>query len=422
MLQRKQLGRRARRAVNAVMLRLRLVPQAARAHAATMRPGPLLAVFAVVCVVFATVAGFLATAVLLRPVGALLFASSGLTERPEAAALAGAPADGLARFQFTASGARDAMPLNYAALPLTRPEADLLLAYLRPTDTYLEFGASGATLAFPRRVAAAYAVEHRRRVCAVLAAELSEHARPLHRLRAFCAPADADAGAGGYREYASFVDVPRNNISDVHFDAVFLNGPARLACALRALPQLRLGSRVFFPGFFARQRLHARVFDYFDEVARVRARASPAGGLVVLTPKRRFIGRGDVLEEREVHALYDAAPPEDGPASDSEADFAVVQRPDAGGLDYYAMAAEMSRTSARMRLALDAVALPIVAAMWAALQRLFLNFFLPLIAAASGGAMIAQVEASKEGERRGVTGEGGADVAQDAEPLLEKAD
>lgn len=292
--------------------------------------------------------------------------------------------------------------VNYASLPMRRPEVDLLLSYLRPTDVYLEFGASGTTLSFPHLVRQAYSVEHDMRVCQGISEEMRAHAELSFKLRAFCAPVPAGRDnwavtspfeEGSYRAFHNYVDFPRANLSGVLFDRVLINGRARVACALRVLPQLHPTSLVFFHDFFLRPAHYAAVLAYYDEVARVVAHAGVTGytdapmGLVVLRPKRDYvvIDAPDVSIAR-VNAIYDAY--KEMPPSSETTGFDVatrhgLDRTDQGGFPYYEMSRALARQTTRTRLLLDAVALPFVFVIYFILDLLLRRVFRDAISSSS---------------------------------------
>lgn len=289
--------------------------------------------------------------------------------------------------------------VNYAALPMRRPEVDLMLSYLRPTDVYLEYGASGTTLSFPHLVRQSYSIEHDSHVCEGISHELLAHKELSSKLRAFCAsvPQGRDGWAhtspfeeGSYRAFHNYVDFPRLNLSDVHFDRVLINGRARVACALRILPQLHPSSLIFFHDFFLRPAHYSVILQYYDEVSRVMAHVIPDGytdepmGLVVLRPKFDYVvADAPDIPIARINAIYDSYDEKAPSLSTTGASVAMdhgLLRSDEGGFPYNEMRQSLSRQTSRTRLLLDVICIPFVILTYFALDLLFRRVFLEAIA------------------------------------------
>ncbi|KAI0556593.1 hypothetical protein FGB62_493g03 [Gracilaria domingensis] len=282
---------------------------------------------------------------------------------------------------------------------MRRPEADLMLSYLSPEDAYFEYGASGTTLAVPSLVHTAFSVDHDVQVCKGVDAEMHRHKHLSHTLRAFCVPvAPGHAGwgtvspfeEGSYAAFQNYVDLPRSNLSDQLFDKVLINGRARVACALRILPQLKPTSLVFFHDFFLRPAHYAAVLPFYHEVARVVAHGPVKGytdepmGLLVLRPREEYI-RSDVSISR-INAIYaqytEEQPSEASTQIEIAYDHGLLQS-DRGAFPYVAFRRQLSRQTTYMRILLDLVAIPFVILTYMVLRDIFRKVFLEALSTAS---------------------------------------
>lgn len=365
-----------------------------------LRPSLILAIFVLTVVIVSLAVEQFVSLIILHPLAVLHFR---LASRKPAIDVTPSSADpeGVATFVIGAQPDNISQEqsnrqhfVNYGALPMRRPEADLLLSYLKPSDVYLEFGASATTLAFPHLVARAYSIEHDIRVCEGIAAELREHQSLQSKLRAFCAPVKkghANWGTkspfeeGSYFTFQNYVDFPSANLSGVHFDKVLINGRARVACALRILPMLTTNSLVFFHDYFARPQHYAAILPYYEEIARVVAHGPVSGysddpmGLVVFRPHAHFTanGTGDVSVKR-INAIYDVfveRPPSDRTTGLDVAVHYGLQPTEGAAYPYARLTRQLSKQTTRARLLIDLAALPFVIGTYALLHFLFTSVF-----------------------------------------------
>lgn len=171
--------------------------------------------------------------------------------------------------------------IDYSLQMMHRPEVDLLSSYLKPSDVYLEFGVGGSTVNFPPLVARAYAVEHDCAWAKSVAARLQtrSNASAYRRLRIKCVEIARGFRQWGtlstyehanYEQFREYVDVV-DALREPRFDHVFIDGRARLACALKILPFLSNDSLVFIHDFYVRTAQYSPVLAYYTEVARVLA-------------------------------------------------------------------------------------------------------------------------------------------------------
>lgn len=365
------------------------------------RPTTILSIYLLLALSFTVLSYFLTTTLILKPLATFLFSYQGLhssTPSPFSTNL------NLPSPPTHAIGATTTSPrqINYGSLPFRRPEADLLLSYLRPHHIYLEYGASGTTLTFPPLLNFSFAIEHDPHVCAGIESEMRAHESLTHKLRAFCAPVQpGHAGwgltsrfeEGSYRAFSSYVDFPRNNLSHVAFDRVLINGRARVACALRILPQLHERSVVFFHDWFVRPAHYARVLVCYEEVARVVAHGPVVGysdepmGMVVLRPKKGCTGSGERAEVsvEKVNEIYDAYVEKEPSEAHANLEIAVgdgLLRTEEGGIEYYALAEELAVKSSQARILLDVMMIPFVVLTYLSLSAAFRGVFLDALSSA----------------------------------------
>lgn len=311
---------------------------------------------------------------------------------------------GASEINRTAEIALRQQRISYAALPLRRPEVDIILSQLRPSDTLLEFGASATTLAFPYFVNHTYSIEYDENVCNAISDELRLHHDEIQsKVESFCIPAPrwipkvSPLEEGSYNVFKQYVDFPRNNLTHLTFDRVLINGRARVACALRILPQLKRSSLIFFHDFFLRPAHYASVLQYYDEVARVVAHRTPDGnprytdepmGLLVLKPKPQYIG----LDEHEeislskINAIYETYTEQPPSAQTTGIAIAIkygLADSSQGGFPYYEMTRSISRQTTKARFLLDGVAFPFAVTTVYLVYYLFNKFFRDAITGAS---------------------------------------
>lgn len=233
-----------------------------------------------------------------------------------------------------------------------RSEADLIASYLSPTDTYLEYGSGGSTTEFGRLVANVYSVEHDCEWHDVVAGRVAD-AGLLDKVRFRCVPPSLTAdthqsplsGAvvapataplpprspasrpwglisrfehGSYSQFHSYVNAVDDLADETggkvpRFDAVLIDGRARVATALRVLPYLTPSSVVFVHDWGTRSHLYAPILRYYTPVARVAALAGGdrfAGpvdepqGLLVLRRSPHVSDAELPLPEAALHAPY----------------------------------------------------------------------------------------------------------------------
>lgn len=172
-------------------------------------------------------------------------------------------------------------PMDYTIQMMHRAEVDLISSYLRPTDVYVEYGSGGSTINFSPLVARAYSVEHNCEWADYITRLVREHVHhaAYTNLNIHCVsitPGFREWGThsfyehANYKQFREYVDAI-DTFKEPSFDRVFIDGRARLACALKVLPYLKPDSLVFIHDFFSRTNLYGAVLQYYDEIARVLA-------------------------------------------------------------------------------------------------------------------------------------------------------
>lgn len=144
-------------------------------------------------------------------------------------------------------------------------EIALVETFLRPDMRVLEWGCGGSTVFFAPKVKEYISVEHdpnwwRRFRSSGLDIRLVEPLRAVPQLRNYV--------PGYYQAFQHYVEAPRRWAP---FDAVLIDGRARLFCAIEALQHLlKPDGLLFFHDFFARRRY--RPFLLWSEpIAEVRS-------------------------------------------------------------------------------------------------------------------------------------------------------
>ncbi|KAA8494650.1 hypothetical protein FVE85_2891 [Porphyridium purpureum] len=224
------------------------------------------------------------------------------------------------------------VPLHFdhSKVMMARPEVDLIVSYLAESinasgtsdAVYLEYGSGGSTVAFTRFVKQAFSIEHNCAFARMMKETLAEEGLG-DRVDMRCAAVPPGTGGwgrihgfehGSYRQFQNYVDAV-DQLGVAAFDFVLVDGRARLACALKVLPYLKDRSIVFLHDFYGdRVQLYGGVLKYYDEVARVLARANTMPtmgpvhepqGLLVLRRKQN-IEHLLPLSAEQIHAEYDA--------------------------------------------------------------------------------------------------------------------
>lgn len=258
--------------------------------------------------------------------------------------------------------------LQYDRLPLLRPEVDLILSYLHPQTVLLNFGSRSPVIVrtFATFVNFTVSVHTGQAPC--------NHVGRSPTVRFVCTGM-RDGLEDDYKRFESYAEAPRRQFAHLRFDAVFINGHARLATALTILPQLKPTSLLFFHDYFERPLHYQRVLYFYEEVARIlpyshmhaeRKQQKRDGqamhmGLLILRPK----GNHTYVPPEQIQHWYEedkSRPVEGVTTAGIEASFLTkgLNKSNEGGFEYYKLSRQMSQRTSRVRLLLDIIMLPIV--------------------------------------------------------------
>lgn len=222
---------------------------------------------------------------------------------------------------FVAGAGYDRHPrISYDTQMMHRPEIDLAASYLRSTDTYLEWGSGGSTLNFAPMVKRAFSIEHDCEWFNYMRGQLRARRSNYSNLHSVCVGVRRGQNGwgtissyehGDYRTFKPYVDRV-DSFGERTFDAIFVDGRARMACALKSLQYMTNDSVLFIHDFYTRNSQYGGVLQYFNEVGRVLAYPNTnralgpidePQGLVVL---RRKPSAPDALTPEEINAKYDS--------------------------------------------------------------------------------------------------------------------
>jgi hypothetical protein len=209
-------------------------------------------------------------------------------------------------------------------------------------------------------------------------------------LRAFCVPPSPDEQQqhesqdpasrhteGSYSGHRGYVDFPAHNLTELSFDKVLIDGPARVACALRILPQLKKSSIVLLHDFFLRPDHYSRVLDYYDEVARIIVHGPVSTdhpgtpfGLLVIRPRLNYDQDGDSglppsmpnISPASIDQWYAEfiGPHDSEERASMDAAFQFISDTNSSGYPKVEHTRLMCRRASLLRILLDLIALPLL--------------------------------------------------------------
>lgn len=130
---------------------------------------------------------------------------------------------------------------------------------VRPGSRILEFGGGGSTLWFLDLGASVTVVEHDEKWAAVLQARVGPNATVILRAPEMAGSVRGSGGGGFFDGYVAVA----SELEDESFDGVVVDGRARVACMLAALPKLRPGGFLVFDDTH-RDRYRAALSDVAD--------------------------------------------------------------------------------------------------------------------------------------------------------------
>jgi hypothetical protein len=133
-------------------------------------------------------------------------------------------------------------------------ELSVIAELLKPSDAVLEFGSGGSTYWLAERVSEVHSIEHHQmwasKVIRDAPANVTIHwRRPAWPLK------EATRAEPG--QFESYLSVPLN-LARV-WDAVLIDGRARIDSAVAVAPFLKVGGWLFFHDYFQRRRYTSRI-------------------------------------------------------------------------------------------------------------------------------------------------------------------
>ena len=201
------------------------------------------------------------------------------------------------------SSSRDAVWSD--SVYMTRREQTLLVTFLNTSQTMVEWGSWGSPQHYSKFVGKYFSIEYNTewyRQHEQEMARLGVHyhlqpVEPYHKgwMGKFWAP-------GNYDQFYEYVNAVEALPGLSKIDRVFIDGRARVACAVRALPYLHHDSVVFIHGYGPPQdwRWERR----YDQVERYYTLIGLVDSMAVLKPKQEFLGP-DAWKNINITALYD---------------------------------------------------------------------------------------------------------------------
>jgi len=156
-----------------------------------------------------------------------------------------------------------------------------LLSYVSPTTVFLEWGSGGSTLLFPKFTGAYHSIEHNAEWCQKINETLISTESKVNYHCPLMRGGDNgwdETQEGTYHEFKEYVDYV-DKLGVNKFDAVLIDGRARLSCAIKILPYLHPTSVVFLHDMFLRD------YSFIWELYRPLSVTFSKRGLVALQPK-----------------------------------------------------------------------------------------------------------------------------------------
>ena len=161
-------------------------------------------------------------------------------------------------------GINRTVPVDYSVQMMHKPEVNLVASYLRPDAIYLEWGSGGSTLNFASMVSDVFSIEHNCEWAEYLTNVMKQSEKDYRNVQTICIPIERGTRGwgtisafehGNYYQFKPYVDAVET-LGIRKFDAVLIDGRARLACALKVLPYLKEDSVVFIHDFYTRADIY----------------------------------------------------------------------------------------------------------------------------------------------------------------------
>lgn len=198
---------------------------------------------------------------------------------------------------------------DYRKVLMSREEIDAAIKYLPRNGVYIEWGTGGSTLVFSKFVKKGYSIEHVKPWCERVQKDMVEF--NVKNINFHCVPVKKEGGGylgneneGSYSKFRVYVDYV-DTLGVEAFDAVLIDGRARIAVALKVLPYLKDGSVVFLHDTTQRVQDYSEVLKHYDLIEKVEGKQ----GLSILKRKKKYSGgKGLPIKEDYIHELYKYLP------------------------------------------------------------------------------------------------------------------
>ena len=137
--------------------------------------------------------------------------------------------------------------------------------YLKPTNTFLEWGSGGSTLYFSKLVLEYISIEYDikwyKRIKRQILVNQYKNIKYI-----YCPPDNNTAPTGhknsNPKDFLSYVNIV-DNIPKTRYDTVLIDGRSRVACAKKILHYIDQNSVIFVHDFFNRVTYH-EILTYYD--------------------------------------------------------------------------------------------------------------------------------------------------------------
>lgn len=153
---------------------------------------------------------------------------------------------------------------------MTSPEINMIQKYLSDDMIVLEWGSGGSTLYFPRYVKRYFSIEHNKHWY-----EKGTNAKPDNCTIYWVkenAPRTRPTKRKEFKDYVEYIHC----LGIEKFDAVLIDGRARIYCAFEVKPYLKEDSIIFLHDCHRKE--YKEIYEHYDEIDKV-------GNLLVLKIK-----------------------------------------------------------------------------------------------------------------------------------------
>ncbi len=172
--------------------------------------------------------------------------------------------------------------VNREEIWMPRSEAEALIRRMHGVRTYLEWGSGGSTLnVAPLATRRAVSIEHNGKWCDMVQKKLGD--RPIEYN---CIPCQNRNGHDGrYEDFKRYVD-RIDTLGEKEWDFVFIDGRARVLCAVKALAYIAPHSVVTIHDFHRTSNVYSAILFFYDVTEKSHAPGKP--GIAFLHRKPRF--------------------------------------------------------------------------------------------------------------------------------------